>query len=141
MTPHDLPLLNACLNTLTTLLLAGGFIAIKSGKKDLHRNFMVAAFSTSTLFLVGYLIHKFTVGPTSFQGEGTIRWIYFTILITHTILAIINLPMILTALVLAIRKKFEAHVKVVRWAYPIWMYVSVTGVLVYLFLYQWFPAG
>jgi len=139
MSAHDLPLLNACLNTLTTGLLIGGFIAVKRGHKDLHRNFMVAAFSTSTLFLIGYLIHKFTVGPTAFTGEGIIRVVYFIILISHTLLAIVNLPLIITALILAIRKKFETHVQVTRWAYPIWMYVSVTGVIVYLFLYQWFP--
>ncbi|MEM6821211.1 MAG: DUF420 domain-containing protein [Verrucomicrobiota bacterium] len=134
----DLPLVNACLNSFTTLLLIAGFVAIKMDRRDVHRKFMIAAFSTSALFLIGYLTHKFTVGPTRFQGEGQIRLIYFVILISHTILAIVNLPLIIWALTLAIRQKFETHRKVARWAYPVWMYVSVTGVLVYLFLYQWF---
>jgi putative membrane protein len=134
----DLPFVNAILNSITTVLLVAGFIAVKSGNKDLHRKIMIAALTTSTVFLIGYLTHKFTVGPTKFTGEGSIRTVYFTILITHTILAIVNLPLIIWAVVLAAKGNFEKHMKVTRWAYPIWLYVSVTGVLVYLFLYQWF---
>lgn len=138
MSYTDLPLVNAILNSITTVLLVSGFAAIKSGKEDLHRKIMSAALVTSALFLVGYLTHKFTVGPTRFTGEGGIRSLYFFILITHTILAIVNLPMIIWAVSLAIRGRFERHKKVARWTFPIWLYVSVTGVLVYLFLYQWF---
>ncbi|MGF1678702.1 MAG: DUF420 domain-containing protein [Candidatus Methylacidiphilales bacterium] len=136
----DLPWVNACLNSLTTAFLLGGYAAVKTGRLVLHRKLMIAAFLTSTVFLASYLTHKFTMGPTLFQGTGMVRWIYFSILISHTILAVINLPLIIAALVLALRGRFETHKKVTRWAYPIWMYVSVTGVLVYLFLYQWFPA-
>ncbi len=138
MSYSDLPLINAILNSITTVLLLCGFAAIKSDNKDLHRKFMIAALTTSTLFLACYLTHKFTMGPTRFTGEGGIRTVYFVILITHTILAIVNLPMIIWAVVLAAKGNFERHKKVARWAYPIWLYVSVTGVLVYLFLYQWF---
>ncbi len=134
----DLPLINAILNSITTILLLSGFAAIKSGNEDLHRKIMSAALVTSALFLTCYLTHKFTVGPTRFTGEGGIRSLYFFILITHTILAIVNLPMIIWAVTLAIRGRFEQHKKVARWTFPIWLYVSVTGVLVYLFLYQWF---
>ncbi|MEM6883914.1 MAG: DUF420 domain-containing protein [Verrucomicrobiota bacterium] len=140
MSLSDLPLVNAVLNSITTVLLLSGFAAIKSGNEDLHRKLMVTALITSTLFLTCYLIHKIGVNfeHTKFTGEGNIRTLYFFILTTHTILAIVNLPMIIWTVVLAIRGRFEQHKKVARWTFPIWLYVSVTGVLVYLFLYQWF---
>jgi len=138
MSFSDLPLVNAILNSITTVLLLSGYAAIKSGNEDLHRKIMSAALTTSAIFLACYLTHKFTVGPTRFGGQGGIRSLYFFILITHTVLAIVNLPMIIWAVSLAIRGRFEQHKKVARWTFPIWLYVSVTGVLVYLFLYQWF---
>jgi len=138
MSYSDLPLINAIFNSITTVLLLAGFVAVKSGNKDLHRKIMMAALGTSALFLVGYLTHKFTVGPTRFTGQGNIRIVYFTILITHTILAIVNLPLIIWAVTLAAKGRFEKHKRIVVFAYPVWLYVSVTGVLVYLFLYQWF---
>ena len=140
MTYSDLPLLNACLNTLTTILLVSGYVQIKRGQQQAHGMLMGAAFLTSTLFLIGYLLHKFTVGPTKFTGEGWIRPVYFTLLLTHTVLAVFNLPLILRTIYLSIKGRYEDHKRLARWTFPIWMYVSVTGVLVYLFLYQWFPA-
>lgn len=141
MSFSDLPLVNACLNTLTTVLLVAGFVQIQRGRQQAHGMLMAAAFITSSLFLVGYLVHKFTVGPTKFTGEGTIRVVYFTILLTHTVLAVINLPMVLRTIYLSVKGRYDEHKRLARWTFPIWMYVSVTGVLVYLFLYQWFPAS
>jgi uncharacterized membrane protein YozB (DUF420 family) len=139
MSFSDLPLVNACLNTLTTVLLVTGYVQIKRGRQQAHGMLMGAAFITSTLFLISYLLHKFTVGPTKFSGEGVVRTIYFTILLSHTVLAVVNLPLILRTIFLAVRGRYEEHRRIARWTFPIWMYVSVTGVLVYLFLYQWFP--
>lgn len=143
MSFDDLPLLNAILNGITTVLLVAGFIAIKQNKAHLHRNLMVTAFCTSSLFLFFYVVHKIYKGGehTVFAGEGPIRTVYYVILATHIILAIVNLPMILRLIYLAMKQRFRAHRRLARWTYPIWMYVSVTGVLVYLFLYQWFPAN
>ncbi|MDZ4788334.1 MAG: DUF420 domain-containing protein [Blastochloris sp.] len=140
MQVQDLPALNAVLNTITVLLLVAGLMAILRGKKELHQKLMLTAFATSTLFLIGYLVHKIFHGPTSFQGQGTIRYFYFTILISHTILAIVNLPLILRTFYLSLNGRFAEHKKIARWTFPIWMYVSVTGVIVYMMLYQWFKA-
>lgn len=137
----QLPLVNACLNGLTIFLLLGGLAAILRGKKLLHLRIMTAAVAVSAVFLASYLIHKFAKGPTYFQHQGAIRWIYFAILGTHTVLAIVNLPFILRLLWLARRGDFDRHRRLARWVWPVWMYVSVTGVLVYLILYRWFPAA
>lgn len=140
MTGSDLPLLNACLNGLTTLWLLCGFIMIRRGRIEAHRKFMVAALITSTLFLTSYLIYHFGFQlTTKFQGQGAVRPIYFFILFSHIILAVVNLPLIITTVILAIRGRFETHRKFARWTWPSWMYVSVTGVVVYLMLYVWFP--
>jgi putative membrane protein len=138
----DLPLVNAILNGITTALLILGFIAIKQNRAHLHRNLMVTAFCTSSLFLLFYVAHKiYKQGEhTVFTGEGPIRVFYYIMLASHILLAIVNLPMILRLIYLAVKGRFRAHRRLARWTYPIWMYVSVTGVLVYLFLYQWFPA-
>jgi len=142
MTGGDLPLLNACLNGTTTLLLLAGFIMIRRGNIAAHRALMVSALITSTLFLTSYLIYHFGYQLTTpFEGKGIVRPLYFFILITHIILAVINLPLIITTVILAIRGKFETHRKFARWAWPSWMYVSVTGVFVYLMLYVWFPGN
>ncbi len=140
MRVEDLPLLNATLNGLTTILLLAGWIAIKSGRVDLHRKLMVTAFCTSTLFLVSYLVHKALHGHTPFQGHGWIRPVYFVLLLSHTILAVLNLPLVLRVLYLAVLGRFEEHRRLARWVFPLWLYVSVTGVLVYLMLYQWFKS-
>jgi len=138
MSFQDLPLLNAILNTLTVILLTAGWIQIRQGNKDAHRKLMMAAFVVSSLFLAGYLLHKFTVGPKLFPMQGWPRFVYLSILIPHTILAMVNLPFILAALWFAFTGRFERHKKITRWLWPSWMFVSVTGVLVYLMLYRWF---
>ena len=138
MTFQDLPLVNAILNTITTVLLFAGWVQIKKGNKDAHRKLMTAAVTVSAFFLAGYLAHKFVVGPKLFPMQGWPRVLYFSILIPHTILAMVNLPFILAAVWFAITGKFESHKKITRWLWPSWMFVSITGVLVYLMLYQWF---
>ena len=134
----DLPLVNACLNSLSTLLLTAGFIFIKRGNKVAHRNCMVGALATSTLFLASYLYYHFHAGRTVFP-DNWFRPIYLVILLTHTVLAVVIVPLVIAAVVQAIRGKFESHKKIARWTWPMWMYVSVTGVLIYVLLYQIFP--
>lgn len=135
-----LPTINACLNGTATVLLTLGFIFIKSGKILPHRVSMVSAFLVSVIFLVFYLLHKYLVQGvhTPFAGEGFWRSFYYGMLISHIILAIVIVPLILKTLSLAITGKYERHRAWARWTFPIWYYVSVTGVLVYCFLYQWF---
>lgn len=144
---HFLPSLNASLNGLATSLLTVGFVLIKMDRRQGHRNCMVAAFLVSALFLVGYLTHKALRGMagdainTSFQGEGIWPWIYYPMLITHVILAMVIVPLIFRTLYLAFKQRFEDHKAWARWTFPMWYYVSVTGVLVYFFLYHWFPGS
>ena len=135
-----LPTINACLNGTATVLLTLGFIFIKSGKILQHRVSMVSAFLVSVVFLAFYLLHKYLVQGvhTPFAGEGFWRAFYYGMLISHIILAIIIVPLILRTLSLAISGQYERHRAWARWTFPIWYYVSVTGVLVYCFLYQWF---
>jgi putative membrane protein len=141
MTVSDLPALNASLNALSTVFLTLGYVFIKRRKQDAHRNCMVAAFITSTIFLACYLTYHFTVkAVTRFQGQGIVRPLYFLILITHVILAVVIVPLILVTLNRALKQRWELHKKISRWTWPLWMYVSVTGVVVYMMLYQWFPA-
>ena len=138
MTLADLPALNACLNSLSAILLTAGFIFIKKKNERAHRNCMIAALVTSTLFLTSYLYYHAHAGRTVFP-ENWFKPVYLVILLTHTVLAAVIVPLILAAVVQAIRKKFEAHKKIARWTWPLWMYVSVTGVAIYLLLYQVFP--
>lgn len=138
MTLSDLPALNACLNGASTILLTAGFIFIKRKNEHAHRNCMVAALVTSTLFLASYLYYHFHAGRTVFP-ENWFKPIYLIILLTHTVLAVVIVPLIIAAVTQAIRKKFESHKKIARWTWPLWMYVSVTGVVIYLLLYQIFP--
>ncbi len=140
MSLHNLPALNATLNGVTTVLLMFGFYFIKRGNKIAHRNCMIAAVCVSTVFLASYLTYHFTVKIiTIFHEPAWFRPIYLTILTSHTILAVLVLPLIITSVILAAKGKFDGHRKIVRWTWPIWMYVSVTGVFVYLLLYQIFP--
>jgi len=136
---ESLPTLNACLNGTATILLTAGFIFIKTGREKSHRACMVSAFAVSVIFLFFYVLHKWLVQGvhTPFGGEGTWRSIYYTMLVTHIILAILIVPLVLTTLSLAIRGKRDRHKSWARWTFPIWYYVSVTGVLIYLFLYVW----
>ncbi|MEI6193151.1 MAG: DUF420 domain-containing protein [Verrucomicrobiota bacterium] len=140
MTVHDLPAVNASLNSLSAVFLTLGFIFIKRGNKIAHRNCMVAAFSTSVIFLACYLTyHALVKTVTHFVDPAWFRPIYLTILLTHTVLAVVIVPLILLTLNRARRQDFAAHKKIARWTWPLWMYVSVTGVVVYLLLYQIFP--
>ena len=134
--PLALPTLNAILNSLAGLLLVLGFVFIKQKKVAQHRACMLAAFGVSCVFLVCYLIHHWRVGSVPFKGTGALRYVYFAILISHVILAAMILPMALITLTHGLRSRFERHVPIARWTLPIWLYVSVTGVVVYLMLYQ-----
>jgi uncharacterized membrane protein YozB (DUF420 family) len=133
---EDLPAVNATLNAIAAVLLVIGYTLIRRGWREQHRRVMLAAFATSALFLVSYVVYHANVGSRPFTGQGPIRAVYFTILITHVVLAAAILPMALITLNHALRQRFERHVPIARWTLPIWLYVSVTGVLVYLMLYQ-----
>jgi uncharacterized membrane protein YozB (DUF420 family) len=139
MSLSDLPAVNACLNGLSTIFLTLGYIFIKQGRKDTHRNCMVAALITSALFLTCYLIYHYNAGRTTFRDPLWFRPYYLIILLTHTVLAVAIVPMVLVTVFHAIRKNFDSHKKIARWTWPVWMYVSVTGVLIYFLLYQIFP--
>jgi len=130
-----LPLVNAGLNGTCALLLGIGFWAIKNKHRSLHQFLMSSAFIFSTIFLVCYIYYHSQHGDTPYPGQGWIRPLYFFILISHVVLSIIVFPMILTTLFFALTKRFSLHRKIAPWTWPIWMYVSVTGVMVYLFLY------
>ena len=133
------PALNASLNGISALLLAGGYAAIRAGKRDVHKAFMISAFSVSTIFLASYVIYHIRVKQlVLFQGQGWIRPVYFTLLFSHTLLAVVVVPMVLITLSRALRADFLRHRAIARWTYPVWLYVSVTGVLVYFFVYHWF---
>lgn len=131
-----LPTLNAILNAITTVFLTCGFVFIKKQNVKAHRFCMGTAFFTSILFLTSYLIHHALHGSTKFQGTGSLRTVYFAILISHTILAAAIVPMILTTIIKALRNNFISHAQWARWTWPLWMYVSVTGVVIYWMLYQ-----
>jgi len=139
----SLPALNASLNGIAVLCLTAGFVLIKAGKKKAHRNAMVTALVVSGLFLFFYLLDKYLKDwqGTEFLGEGFWLPFYLIMLATHVILSMVMLPMIFRTLYLAIKGRYEAHRKWARITYPIWYYVSVTGVLIYFFLYHWFPSS
>ncbi len=140
MTVHDLPAINATLNGLSAIFLVAGFIFIKRMDKIAHRNCMISAFVTSVIFLGCYLTYHATVKTvTHFVEPAWFRPIYLTILGTHTLLAAIIVPMIMMTLWHAKKHNFEAHKRIARWTWPLWVYVSVTGVVIYLLLYQIFP--
>lgn len=134
-----MPALNASLNGLAGLFLIAGYILIRNKKVTAHKVCMVAAVICSILFLSSYLYYHFHAGSTKFAGTGWTRPLYFTILLTHTPLAAVVLPMALITVTRALRGNFAGHRKIARWTWPLWMYVSVTGVLIYLMLYQWLP--
>lgn len=136
MTVHDLPALNATLNAIAAILLTIGYLLIRSGRRDQHRRVMIAAFATSSLFLVSYLVYHAQVGSVRFTRQGIVRSIYFTILFTHVTLAALVLPLALVTLSRGLASRFDRHRRIARWTLPIWLYVSVTGVLVYVLLYQ-----
>jgi uncharacterized membrane protein YozB (DUF420 family) len=140
MTIHDLPAVNASLNALSAIFLTFGYVFMKQKKIAQHRNCMMAAFVTSVVFLACYLTYHARVHTvTQVKDPAWFRPIYLTILISHTILAVVIVPLILMSLNRGLKNRIELHKKVARWAWPLWMYVSVTGVVVYLILYQIFP--
>ena len=137
------PKLNASLNGVATLLLTAGFILIKLNKREGHRWCMLSALCVSILFLISYVSSKIILRGvhTPFGGEGFWRPIYYTMLISHILLAIVIVPLVVQTFLLAIKGKFEKHRAWARWTFPLWYYVSITGVLIYFFLYQWFPSA
>ena len=132
------PALNASLNGASGVLLLVGHSFIQKKRMAAHRACMLGAFTCSTIFLACYLYYHFHAGVIKFQGHGWIRPVYFTLLLSHTILAITVVPMVLVTLSRALRSDFIRHRAIARWTYPVWLYVSITGVLVYFFVYQWF---
>jgi uncharacterized membrane protein YozB (DUF420 family) len=145
MSPADLPAVNAGLNSLSALLLGLGYFYIRRGDQATHRRCMIGAFIVSALFLISYLAYHTYVayhlgrGPTVFREPAWFRPIYLGILLTHTVLAMVVVPLALVTLFRGLKGKFDRHKRIARWTWPIWMYVSVTGVLIYLLLYQIFP--
>ncbi len=136
MTVADLPALNAVLNSTAAVLLCIGWFLIKRGRWKQHRAVMIAAFCTSMLFLISYLTYHAQVGSVRFTRQGPIRTVYFAILLTHTILAVVIVPLVLMTLSRGLTEKFDRHRAIARWTLPLWLYVSVTGVIVYLMLYR-----
>jgi uncharacterized membrane protein YozB (DUF420 family) len=128
--------LNASLNGTSAVLLACGYAAIHNGKVAVHKTFMISAFVVSTIFLISYLLYHYRVGHVAFQGQGWIRPVYFVLLTSHTLLAIVIVPMILITLRRAWLERFDKHRVIARWTLPLWFYVCVTGVIVYLMVYQ-----
>jgi putative membrane protein len=135
----DLPAVNASLNATSTVLLLIAYRAIRRMDIDRHRRFMLAAAATSGLFLVSYLIYHAQVGSVPFTRPGAARAVYFAILIPHTVLAVVSLPVVLRTLYLGLKRRDDKHRRIARWAFPIWLYVSVTGVIVYVMLYHLYP--
>jgi uncharacterized membrane protein YozB (DUF420 family) len=136
VTVSDLPALNATLNATCAILLTIGWILIKRGRLRQHRAVMIAAVCTSALFLASYLIYHAQVGSVRFTGTGVIRTVYFSVLLTHTVLAVVIVPMVLVTLSRGLSGKYDPHRRIARWTLPIWLYVSVTGVIVYVMLYR-----
>lgn len=143
MTVQDIPGFNATLNAIATILMTLGFVFIKSGNRQAHRTMMLSAGAVSAIFLIGYVAHKILVRGvhTPFGGEGAIRTIYYGMLISHILLAISIAYLVPRTFYLAIKGEHERHRAWARWTFPIWYYVSVTGVLVYFFLYRWWPSA
>jgi len=143
MSVSDLPALNAALNGTATLLLTAGFVLIKSGKQSAHRACMTTAIAVSAVFLVTYVLHKYLVHGvhTPFGGEGPLKAAYYVMLLTHIVLAIAIVPLVLVTFNHARKGRFDRHRRWARITFPIWYYVSVTGVLIYFSLYVWWPAN
>ena len=131
-----LPAVNASLNAISTIFLATGWAFIRRGQMSRHRACMIAAFATSALFLTSYVVYHANVGSVPFRGLGTVRLLYFAILTTHIILAVSILPLALITLSRALARRFDRHRTIARWTLPIWLYVSITGVVIYLMLYR-----
>ena len=132
---QDLPALNAALNATAGVFISIGYLFVRQGHRTAHKRCMLAALTTSTLFLVSYVVYHASAGSRPYQGEGASRIVYFTILITHVILAAAIVPLALVTANRGLRNRLAAHVRIARWTLPIWLYVSVTGVIIYLMLY------
>ncbi len=135
MSIRDLPALNAALNAVAAMLLLSGYALIRRKRVAAHRATMLAAVATSAAFLVSYLVYHYHVGSVRFQGTGPVRTLYFTVLITHTILAVATVPLVLVTVTRGLRGRFASHRRIARVTLPVWLYVSVTGVVVYWMLY------
>ena len=133
---QDLPALNAILNGTAAAFLAAGYVLIRRGQIEQHKRCMLAALGTSAVFLVSYLIYHFNVGSRPFPGQGAMRTLYFAILITHVVLAAAILPLALVTAARGLAGRYQRHVRIARWTLPLWLYVSITGVVIYLMLYQ-----
>ena len=131
-----LPTVNATLNAVSGVFLLVGYILIRRRQITAHRNAMLGAFTSSTLFLISYLVYHAHAGSRPFTGQGAIRYVYFAILISHVTLAAVILPMAITTLSRGLRGRYSDHKRIAKWTFPTWMYVSVTGVIVYMMLYQ-----
>jgi putative membrane protein len=136
VTVHDLPAVNASLNALSGLLLLAGYVMIRTRRIQQHRRCMIAAFITSSVFLVSYIVYHAQVGSVPFTRQGFVRPMYFAILVTHVTLAAAVVPLALVTLTRGLKGRYPQHIRIARWTFPIWLYVSVTGVLVYVLLYQ-----
>jgi len=136
MTTRDLPTLNAVLNAASAFLLVAGWALVRRGRRDAHRLAMLGALATSAAFLVSYLVYHFEVGSVRFTGQGAIRAVYFAVLLSHTVLAAAIVPLVLVTVARALRGRFDAHRAVARYALPLWLWVSVSGVVVYWMLYR-----
>jgi putative membrane protein len=132
----DLAAVNAALNATSAILIGGGVYFIKRKNINAHKACMIAALATSTLFLTSYLVYHYNVGSVRFTKPGWIRDVYFPLLISHTVLAVVVLPLVLRTAFLALKGRFQNHIRIARWTFPTWIYVSVTGVVVYLMLYH-----
>jgi len=132
----DLPAMNATLNGVASTFLIAGYLFIRSGRRDAHRLCMLSALTTSALFLISYVVYHANAGSVRFQGTGVIRAVYFAVLVPHIILAATILPLALITTARGLRGDFGRHVRIARWTLPVWLYVSVTGVIVYVMLYQ-----
>jgi uncharacterized membrane protein YozB (DUF420 family) len=138
MSLSDLPAVNACLNSLSAIFLTIGYLFIRRKNIIAHRNCMLGAFLTSTIFLICYVVYHLNAGRTVFKDPAWFRPIYLSILLTHTVLAVAIVPMVLITLSRALRQRFDRHKIIARWTWPLWMYVSVTGVIIYVLLYRIF---
>ena len=136
MTTRDLPTLNAVLNAASAFLLVAGWALVRRGRRDAHRLAMLGALATSAAFLASYLVYHFQVGSVRFTGRGAIRAVYFAVLLSHTVLAAAIVPLVLVTVARALRGRFDAHRAVARYALPLWLWVSVSGVVVYWMLYR-----
>ena len=142
--PEDLPAVNAALNATSAVLVSWGYVSIRRKRIARHKRLMLSAFAVSAIFLASYLYYHFVVRhgqPTAFTGQGPARPVYFAVLLSHTILAAVAAPLVVVTVYLGLSNRLVGHVRLVRWTLPIWLYVSVTGVVVYWMLYHLYPSG